>query len=31
MAISCTQVAFESRPSMREVVGALMRIDDQYI
>jgi len=30
LAISCTQVAFESRPSMREVVGTLMRIDDQY-
>lgn len=31
LAISCTLVAFESRPSMREVVGTLMRIDDQHI
>ncbi|CAD6342192.1 unnamed protein product [Miscanthus lutarioriparius] len=30
LAISCTQVAFESRLSMREVVSTLMRIDDQY-
>jgi len=30
LAISCTQVAFQSRPSMREVVGSLMSIEDQY-
>ena len=30
LAVSCTQVACQSRPSMREVVGTLMRIDDQY-
>ena len=26
LAISCTKVAFEARPSMREVVGILMKI-----
>ena len=30
LAISCTQIAFQSRPSMREVVSSLMRIEDQY-
>nr|CAB3494996.1 unnamed protein product [Digitaria exilis] len=31
LAMACTQVAFQSRPSMREVVSTLMRIEDNYI
>ena len=30
LAMSCTQVAFQARPSMREVASTLMRIDDEY-
>uniref|UniRef100_A0A0A9HCD3 Serine-threonine/tyrosine-protein kinase catalytic domain-containing protein n=1 Tax=Arundo donax TaxID=35708 RepID=A0A0A9HCD3_ARUDO len=28
LAMSCTQLAFQSRPSMREVVSTMMRIED---
>jgi serine/threonine protein kinase len=31
LALSCTQVTFQSRPSMRDVVSTLMRIEDGYI
>lgn len=31
LAISCTKVAFEARPSMREVVGMLMKMKGREI